>query len=103
MSPKVHVSFVLTDLPPVVNEELPSSPLRTFIVDQLKTSEVPEGGVEKTTEADKRVDVTAEVEKVVSSKVVDGAGDPRTPETVAHEEEKTAEENPASTFFPSAF
>ncbi|KAJ0837672.1 hypothetical protein HanRHA438_Chr16g0780731 [Helianthus annuus] len=40
------------------------------------------------------------VEKVVSSRIVDSAGDPRTPETIAYEEEKTAEEILASTFSP---
>ncbi|KAJ0565856.1 hypothetical protein HanIR_Chr06g0267251 [Helianthus annuus] len=99
-SAPISVSPVPMEPTRVVNEELPPSPPRASIANQLKTTEGPEGGVEKTVEAVKPVDVTAEVEKVVSPGVADGAGNPRTPEAVAYdlEKEKTAEEIPASTF-----
>ncbi|MFS7999665.1 hypothetical protein Hanom_Chr12g01169101 [Helianthus anomalus] len=51
-APKIPTSPVPTEPPPVVNEELPPSPSRAVVVDQLKTTEVPEGDVEKVVEAD---------------------------------------------------
>ncbi|KAJ0532133.1 hypothetical protein HanIR_Chr09g0393341 [Helianthus annuus] len=100
--PEVPVSHVPIEPQSVVNEELPPSPPRASVADQLDTMDVPDGGVEKTVEVDKHVDVDVEVEKAVSPGVVDGVGNPRTPEIVAQdlEKEKTAEKTPASTFSP---
>ncbi|KAJ0601423.1 hypothetical protein HanIR_Chr03g0128181 [Helianthus annuus] len=98
----ILVSPVPTELPPVVNEELPPSPPRASIADQLKTTEVPEGGVEKTVDAYKLVDVAVEAEKVVEPEVMDGSGDPQASEFVAHElgKERTAKEIPVTTSPP---
>ncbi|KAJ0761667.1 hypothetical protein HanOQP8_Chr04g0152551 [Helianthus annuus] len=75
-APKVPVSHVPTEPQPVVNEELPPSPPRASIADQLNTTEVPEGGAEKTIEAEEPIDATAEVGQEVDPGVVDGACNP---------------------------
>ncbi|KAM0056140.1 hypothetical protein Hdeb2414_s0006g00214601 [Helianthus debilis subsp. tardiflorus] len=82
---EIPTSPVPTEPLSMVNEELPPSPLRAVVADQLKTTEVPEGGVEKVIEADKPVDVAAEAEKVASPGVVDGADNLQTPDLSAHD------------------
>ncbi|KAM0008497.1 hypothetical protein Hdeb2414_s0113g00799051 [Helianthus debilis subsp. tardiflorus] len=98
-APQIHVSPVSTEPTPVVNEELPPSPSRASITDQLKTAEVPEGGVEKTV---KPVDVTVEAENISDPGIVDGVDNPQTSEVAARESERenTVEETPASVFSP---
>ncbi|MFS8033101.1 hypothetical protein Hanom_Chr17g01565511 [Helianthus anomalus] len=93
-APKKPISHVPTESLPVVNEKLPPSPPRAQVADQLKNVEVPEGGTEKVTGVE---DLGANKHvsgKVVSPEIVDDAGNPRTPEAVAHdlEKERAAEE-----------
>ncbi|MFS7909888.1 hypothetical protein Hanom_Chr02g00099911 [Helianthus anomalus] len=95
-APRVPTSPISPKPLPVFNEELPPSPPRASVVDQLKATEVPEGGVEKVVEADKPVDVAVETEKVVSPEAGDDAGIPQVPEPAAYEKEKTAEEIPVT-------
>ncbi|MFS7923571.1 hypothetical protein Hanom_Chr03g00262251 [Helianthus anomalus] len=45
--PEKPNSPVFTEPSPAVNEELPPSPPRAFVADQLKNTEVPECGAEK--------------------------------------------------------
>ncbi|KAF5773922.1 hypothetical protein HanXRQr2_Chr13g0594261 [Helianthus annuus] len=86
-SVEVPISPVPTELQSVVNEELPSTSPRASVVDQLEPIEVAEGGAEK----------------VVDPGVVDGAGKPQTPETIAEDlgKEPTAEKTSISSPKPS--
>ncbi|KAJ0452919.1 hypothetical protein HanHA300_Chr15g0584461 [Helianthus annuus] len=99
----------------VVNEELPPSPPRASVTEQLENVETPENEAEKTagaedSEVKKPADSAVDVEKVTSPEVVDaGAGNPQTLEFVAQDsgKGKTAQEIPvpmspyaASSFVP---
>ncbi|KAJ0789505.1 hypothetical protein HanPI659440_Chr05g0204301 [Helianthus annuus] len=89
--PEKPISPIPTEPLPVVNEELPPSPLRASVADQLENTEIPESEAEKAVggenfEADKPVDVTVDIEQITSPEVVDSAGNPQTPDLAAHGE-----------------
>ncbi|KAJ0783556.1 hypothetical protein HanLR1_Chr01g0021681 [Helianthus annuus] len=65
-APETPVSPVPTESQPVVNEELPPSPPRAPVAENLEPTKVVDGGVKKTVEVDKPVDVAVEAEKVVN-------------------------------------
>ncbi|MFS7899663.1 hypothetical protein Hanom_Chr10g00939311 [Helianthus anomalus] len=73
----------------VVSEELPPSPPRAPINEQLESTDATDNEAEKTAgtenpEAEKLVDVAVDAEKITSSEAVDvGVGHPQTPEFVA--------------------
>ncbi|MFS7998182.1 hypothetical protein Hanom_Chr12g01150721 [Helianthus anomalus] len=88
----------------VVNEELPPSPPRASVAEQLENADVSENEAEKTAGGEDSVvenplNSAADAGKVTSPEVVDvGAGNPQTPEFVAQSSEKgkTAQEIPAT-------
>ncbi|KAJ0577431.1 hypothetical protein HanIR_Chr05g0235891 [Helianthus annuus] len=75
--PEVSVTSIPTNLQSVVNEELPSTPPRASVADQLKPIELADDGVEKTVEAEKPADV--------DPGVVNDADNPPTPEAVVQD------------------
>ncbi|MFS7986139.1 hypothetical protein Hanom_Chr11g01006901 [Helianthus anomalus] len=83
--PEKPVSPVPTEPSAVVNEELPSSPPRASFAEQLKNTEIPEAG-ETAGAENLKADMPADV--------VDGAGNPQTPEPASHglEKGKTVED-----------
>ncbi|KAM0041226.1 hypothetical protein Hdeb2414_s0011g00363841 [Helianthus debilis subsp. tardiflorus] len=86
-------SPVPTETSSVVNEDLPPSSPHASIADQLKNTEIPEreageiAGAENL-EADKPVDIAVDAEKIISPEIVDGAGNPQTPDLAAYNLEK---------------
>ncbi|XP_022023665.1 uncharacterized protein LOC110923918 [Helianthus annuus] len=101
---EVPNSPVYTEPESVVNEELPPSPPRASVVEQLKNADVPENEAEKTVGAEDSgvenpLNIAVDAGTVTSPEVVDvGAGNPQTPEFVAQDSEKgkSAQEIPVT-------
>ncbi|MFS7904088.1 hypothetical protein Hanom_Chr01g00031831 [Helianthus anomalus] len=96
------VSPVPTEPSIVANEEVPPSPPRASVAEQLKNIETPEAGDAagtKNLEVDMPTDVAVSAEKVTSPEIVDGAGNPQTLEPVSHglKKGKTVEDIPVTT------
>ncbi|KAF5756818.1 hypothetical protein HanXRQr2_Chr17g0819291 [Helianthus annuus] len=98
-------SHIHTEPSSVVNEELPPSPPRASVTEQLENADVPKNGTDKTAGvedcgAENPSNAVVDTGKVTSPKPVDvGAGNPLTPEFVAQDSKKgkTAEEIPVTT------
>ncbi|KAJ0699792.1 hypothetical protein HanOQP8_Chr10g0360071 [Helianthus annuus] len=95
----------------VVSEDLPPSPSRTPIREQLESTEAADNEAEKTAraenpEVEKPVDVAVDSEKVTCPEAVDvDVGHPQSPEFVARDlaKEKSAQEIPITTSPSAAF
>ncbi|KAM0028955.1 hypothetical protein Hdeb2414_s0018g00520221 [Helianthus debilis subsp. tardiflorus] len=98
-------SPVYTEPSSVVNEDLPLSPPRVFVTEQLENAGASEHETEKTAGVENLVveeptNAAVDAEKFTSPETVDaGAGRPQTHELVAQDAEKgkSAQENPVTT------
>ncbi|MFS7979460.1 hypothetical protein Hanom_Chr10g00927571 [Helianthus anomalus] len=87
-SPKKPISPVHSEPSSVANEDLPPSPPRASINEQLDSSKAAEDEVEKNTEAkNPKVEKTVEVERIVDLENANVAH-PNSPEAVARDAEK---------------
>ncbi|KAM0036635.1 hypothetical protein Hdeb2414_s0014g00428761 [Helianthus debilis subsp. tardiflorus] len=107
LSSEKPIASVRTESSSVFNDDLPPSPPRTSIKEQLEGIKAVEAKVEKAAEVKKTevevgrsVEVELKAEKVVEAETVDaGATKPKSPEVVAHESEKgkSIQEDPVIT------
>ncbi|KAJ0714590.1 hypothetical protein HanPI659440_Chr13g0491171 [Helianthus annuus] len=105
LSPEKPIPSVRVESSSVFNDDLPSSPPRASIKEQLEGTKAAEVEVEKVVEVEKPVEVELEAEKVVETETADvGATKPKSPEVVAHEPErgKSIQEDPMITVPSSA-
>ncbi|MFS7919047.1 hypothetical protein Hanom_Chr03g00208331 [Helianthus anomalus] len=89
------IPYVRTESPSVFNDDLPPSPPRASIKEQLEGTKAAEAEAERAVEVEKPIEV--EAEKVVEAEVVDAK--PKSPEVVAQEpeKEKSIQEDPVIT------
>ncbi|KAM0017672.1 hypothetical protein Hdeb2414_s0027g00690701 [Helianthus debilis subsp. tardiflorus] len=85
LSPERPVPSARTEPSSVFNDDLPPSPLRVSIREQLEGTKTTETEVEKAMEVKKPVEVELEAEKTMEVETVDvGATKPKSPKVVAH-------------------
>ncbi|KAF5763959.1 hypothetical protein HanRHA438_Chr15g0698631 [Helianthus annuus] len=90
----------------VFNDDLPPSPPRASIREQLEGTKTVEAEVKKVVEVEKPVEVEVEAGKTVEAETTDGVAKPKSPEVVAHGPERGKsifeEESPVITVPSSA-
>ncbi|KAM0068593.1 hypothetical protein Hdeb2414_s0002g00074951 [Helianthus debilis subsp. tardiflorus] len=89
VSPEKPIPFVRAESSYVFNDDLPPSPLRASIKEQLEGAKTAEADIEKTVEVKEPVVMELEAKKVVEAETIDvGAIKPKSSEIVAQDLEK---------------